>query len=395
MSVTKNDKGAVEQRVHLIKRGGGLIQHNMLKTVLIKHAEKYGLMTEHFVTNHIPAIIQVDRVLITFPPRRDDGEDRDGFQDAEADEKYLKGRSTFTAPGKIYSIARLCELLAQFIRDFNIGLNMQGAEYSPDVFNADPQFVIPQHDIIENHPGDPYDLGNYVAKHDIVDYITLGVESDGRLKLVMTSQFLSNFYLELDPVFAKQIGFPTLIYAHDDQWGVILMSNQKDIPALIDRWDAFDIDPQIHESRTVVSTRSIFTMDERLSIDVEISLPMSHSIDVHDGDESHSFILNRYIITDYIAVECITQQRGGVILTKSIIQDSLATGYTDLVKAQPSVHASQLLNGKIQAFDIRLVLRYKVFRIENKILKHTIARKTIEMDANSSYELLLSFNKRV
>ena len=179
----------------------------------------------------------------------------------------------------------------------------------------------------------------------------------------MTSQFLSNFYLELDPVFAKQIGFPTLIYAHDDQWGVILMSNQKDIPALIDRWDAFDIDPQIHESRTVVSTRSIFTMDERLSIDVEISLPMSHSIDVHDGDESHSFILNRYIITDYIAVESITQQRGGVILTKSIIQDSLATGYTDLVKAQPSVHASQLLNGKIQAFDIRLVLRLSLIHI--------------------------------
>ena len=82
-------------------------------------------------------------------------------------------------------------------------------------------------------------------------------------------------------------------------------------------------------------------------------------------------------------------------MTKSIIQDSLATGYTDLVKAQPSVHASQLLNGKIQAFDIRLVLRYKVFRIENKILKHTIARKTIDMDENSSYELLLSFNKRV
>ena len=51
MSVTANDKGAVEQRVNLIKRGEGDIQHVMLNSILIKKSENYALMTDRFVTN--------------------------------------------------------------------------------------------------------------------------------------------------------------------------------------------------------------------------------------------------------------------------------------------------------------------------------------------------------
>ena len=65
------------------------------------------------------------------------------------------------------------------------------------------------------------------------------------------------------------------------------------------------------------------------------------------------------MITDYISVENKTQQRGGNILTKSILHDRLSTGFVDLVQNQPTSHISQLLNGKIQELDLRMVLRYK------------------------------------
>ena len=71
MSITLNEKGAVEQRVNLIKRGKGFIQHVMLNTVLIKKAENYALVTDRFLTNHLPAIMQDSRTIMTIYPRRD------------------------------------------------------------------------------------------------------------------------------------------------------------------------------------------------------------------------------------------------------------------------------------------------------------------------------------
>ena len=70
MSVTANDKGGAEQRVNLVKRGKGEIQHVMLNSTLIKKAENYGLMTDRFITNHFAPVMQDARTLITFHPRR-------------------------------------------------------------------------------------------------------------------------------------------------------------------------------------------------------------------------------------------------------------------------------------------------------------------------------------
>ena len=143
------------------------------------------------------------------------------------------------------------------------------------------------------------------------------------------------------------------------------------------------------------STKSVFHCDERISLDIEISIPLSQSIDVLNGKETHTYLLNRYMITDYVSVENKTQQRGGNILTKSILHDRLSTGFVDLVQNQPTSHISQLLNGTIQELDLRMVLRYKEYTVENNELHFTIERKTIELEEDEMYDLLLSFNKRV
>lgn len=425
MSVTANDKGAVEQRVNLLKRGEGEIQHVMLNSVLIKKSENYGLMTDRFVTNMVPSIMQHPRTLMKFRPKRDNtgnANDTNLYNLNNPNELFLSRISDFTS--KAYSVSRLCEALAVFVKDFNFALHIEGADFTA-IGDRIPRSQLKLDHDLDPHGFYPYDLGNYVDPGDVgyvennrrYPYVALGFSHEGCLQLSMSHHFLTNFYIELDPVFAKLVGFPQYIYAHE-AGNVTTISNQPGIPDLLHPpvfvggvWVQYFVnDSDISmatngQPRVIQSTKSIFNCDDRLSVDIEISLPLSQSIDVFNGTSTHTYLLNRFMITDYVTVQGRTQQKGGVILTKSIINDKLSVGFSDLVYNQPSSHTAQLLNGKIQEMDVRLVLRYKKYTIEvtnaglitlpQDKLSFTIARKTIELQGDGVYDLLLAFNKLV
>ena len=382
-----NDKGGNEQRVNLIKRGPGEIQHVMLKNTLIKKAENYHLVTERFITNNIPGIMQDPRQLIEIRPRRNPGLGNAGFGAGA----FLATRNRFTPP-KIFGVARLCESMADFFANFNFGLYIYGANNSN--FNlANLVHYVAQHPVYNT--GGPFDLRNIIPEDQVTKHVSLGFESDGSLQLVMSSQFLSNFFIIFDPVFAKLIGFPTQIYHGTTAAGLIVMSNQPGILPLLDGANNFALAPQINTGRSVISTKSIFRADDRLSIDVEITLPLAKTIDVHNKTEKHTYLLSRFLVADYLSVDTIAQQRGGFLLTKSIISDKLNSGLTDLVANSPGTHTAQLKNGKIQEMDVRLILRYKKYEIINNILTYSVAHKTLELEDDGLYDLLLSFNKKV
>ena len=385
MSVTVNDKGGNEQRVNLIKRGPGEIQHVMLNNTLIKKAENYHLVTDRFVTNNLPGIMQNPRQLIEIRPRGAQGQNNGGF----AAGAFLATRNTFTPP-TIFSVARLAESMAQFFSHFNFGLYMFGANYS--AFNNLAWYVPTQPQIVA---GTPYDLRNNIPEDQVTQNVSLGFEADGSLQLVMSSQFLSNFFIIFDPVFAKQVGFPDQIYSGVTAGGAAVMSNQPAILPLLTGANLFNLVSATNDGRSIISTSDIFRTDDRISFDVEITLPLACTIDVHDKQEKQTYLLSRFMVTDYIRVDTIAQQRGGFLLTKTMISDKLNTGFTDLVANQPGTHTAQLKNGNIQELDVRLILRYKSFEIINNILTYSTQHKTFEMGADGVYDLLLSFNKRV
>jgi hypothetical protein len=124
-------------------------------------------------------------------------------------------------------------------------------------------------------------------------------------------------------------------------------------------------------------------------------LPISQSIDVLNGVEKHTFILSRFMVTDYKSLECIAEQKGGVILSKAILSDKVGCGVVDLVMGKPAAHTAQLLNGKIQSLDMRLVLRYKDYYIENTYLRYRIADKILEFNDYGLYDILIQFNKKI
>jgi hypothetical protein len=397
--ISVNDKGSHEHRVTLLKRGKGLIHNTMLKNVLINKSENYHLHCGRFITNNIPGIL-INRtasgdfgdVLCRIMPRYEFA-----FQhvyeygyDIQSTDFLLYDRHFFK-PGTVYSTAGLCERFAQYISEFNFFLYMVGVNHNG--FHNVDHYIQPRDPILDSTP---FDLRNNVDPSTVVKYISVGFESDGKMVLNLSSQFASNFFIQLDPVFAKQIGFPELIYLIDDQQGVVTASNQRGVDPLYDLPnDTFISDPTISEDRKIVSTNSMFGIDDRYSIDLEVTLPLAQTIDVFDGKEKHTFVLSRFNITDYKSIQTRTVQKQGVILTRGVFNDNLSCGITNLV-SDPTAHTAQLLNGQIQEMNVRLLLRYKKYTISGTgDLEFTIEHQQIELDETGLYDILLQFNKNV
>lgn len=413
MSVFVNDKGGAEHRVTLLKRGQGTIQNVMLNNVLIKKSENYHLQCDRFVTNSLPGISQLRTDLIRIYPKMNYNIQDDGFDLGIGAQYQLYRKSTFTIAGPhpqlgdrvILSNANLIYQICQFINDFNLELFIQGANFSA-FLATDPvtglavnvDYIVPTHALANQR----HDIINDIDPTTVVQYISAGVDTFGRLQLNLSSQFLTNFYIMFDEIFAAQIGFPNMIYAHNHNvLGQINTQISTDLTTddllfqLVPGFYYFALQPEVNEGVNIVSTKSLFNVDDRLSYDLEISLPLSMSIDTVDGKETQTYLLSRFQITDYQDVQTRAKQKDGLLLTEALIDDKLHGGKIDLVRGEPSSHVSQLLNGKIQALDLRVILRYKEYYLENGKIKFNIARRTLDMGDHGFYDLLLQFNKRV
>ena len=412
MSVFVNDTGGVEHRVTLLKRGKGLMQNVMLKNTLIKKSENYHLQCDRFVTNSLPGISQQRTGLIQIFPKFDFNQPDAGFHFNNVGETKLFRKSTFMIAGPepklgdrvIFSNANLIYQICQYFSDFNFELFIQGANYS-QFAAVDPitgvavnqQYIVPTHALANQR----HDIINDVDPTTVVNHVSAGIDAFGRLQLNFSSQFLTNFYILLDEIFAAQIGFPNSIYARNEEpdiWTLYTqISTDTNIdPLVVDNngW-FFALQPNVDQGVNIVSSKSLFNVDDRLSYDLEISLPLSMTIDTHDGKETQTYLLSRFQITDYQDVQTRAKQKDGLLLTETLIDDKLHGGKIDLVRGQPSTHVSQLLNGRIQALDMRVVLRYKEYYLENGKIKFNIARRTIDMGEFGFYDTLLQFNKRV
>ena len=410
MSVLVNDKGGTEHRVNLVKRGTGTYQHNMLKSVLVKKAENYHLQCDRYVTNDLPPISQAEKVLITILTRGDHGTPYPRLYDhTNYGEQSLSLRSQFKISGfdkggghVIYSTAGLVHEICRFFKDFNFELNMQGANYS-NFEDEDDEGAINEENWVAQHYeyNNLHSPGNEIDRNTVEDYITAGIDSVGRLQLNISSQFWCNYYIKFDDVFAKIIGFPQFLYAADIGGNIQVSNRTNDAGEynMVALYSPppnplFSLDTTVEEGRNVKSTKSLFNFDDRLSFDLEVSLPLSMSIDILNGSENHTYVLSRFQITDYKHTTTRTKSKNGYLLSEGIFQDNLV-GRIDLVRDEPNSHVSQLINGKIQAMNVRVILRYRKYEVVNDVLQFTIESRPIEMDAFGFYDILTQFNKRL
>ena len=82
------------------------------------------------------------------------------------------------------------------------------------------------------------------------------------------------------------------------------------------------------------------------------------------------------------------------MMSEGIFQDRLV-GKIDLVREEPNSHVAQMLNGKIQAMNLRVILRYREHSVVSGNLVFSIQKRPIEMGVDGFYDISLQFNKRL
>ena len=292
------------------------------------------------------------------------------------------------------SVAAFIDRLRDFVERFNFKLNIYGGD--PLQNNQDVEPINPGVDGggVQFPPfaTSPHDPIYYVDLDDVVQHVALGLSEDGKLVFKCSRVFLSNFYISFGLKFQTYCGFAPYIWASTVA-GALVTSNSAGLNAtsFIDPMaGTFLMDPNAFmggaEPLFFPGTKSAFSADTRISIDIEATLPLFNSITSEFSVEKQEFLLERFSIPDFLDVETSNTTTNDLIVTGVDFQDGLMSGVKDLVK-NPSTHVIGMRPGFIQALDVTLWVRY--------IVDNVIKRKQFVLQENEWVDFTMVFTKKV
>ena len=122
--------------------------------------------------------------------------------------------------------------------------------------------------------------------------------------------------------------------------------------------DDFEEIPNIVTPTIFDSSNALHSLDERLSVDVQITLPISNKIFSKDGGEEHEFIVARFPLNDYNKFETTLESTPEAVTDNVIVREDVNVGLEDLTRKSPSSSAIHLLPGTIQQINVQLQTRY-------------------------------------
>ena len=110
--------------------------------------------------------------------------------------------------------------------------------------------------------------------------------------------------------------------------------------------------------QTFDSQFAIENLDERLSLDLQMTIPISNKIISVDGQEEHEHILARFPYNNMKKFTTKLVQTDVEMEDSVIIDESFGAGLVDLTLENPNYESNHLLNGDIQQLGISLFTRY-------------------------------------
>ena len=204
--------------------------------------------------------------------------------------------------------------------------------------------------------------GEDYGVHPTVALVKARMKSDGKLQIECSRDFLSNFYLEVGPETQRILGYPPILYA-------IMQANGQ----LSFTEDLFTDQPAPNAPQFSVlsgnavgagnpvernSLNAMHQLDERLSLDIVGTLPISNRIISFDGDEEHEYLVARFPLNDYNSFETKLESAGGRILDNVTVAEEVNVGLEDMTQKSPSSSAIYMLPGSVQQVNFRLFTRY-------------------------------------
>ena len=369
MSFVANDIDTEMKTLRITNKEQHAVTHT-LKEPLIKKAEEYSCMAKSFYTDSVPPLFHDDRILMVIAPKGDDATVIPYFTFADPDIQntlFDTARLTTTPETKLatsitsifiqrehfHNILSLVEYISDQFKDFNERIALYGSAHG--AANHIPEL----------------NLGANALIHNSVDpdlHCAFCINSSGRAQFTFSDAFLSQFYVAIHPDFAKRIGIDGFLWGGNS--GVPFNAQRMTPDYQLFEFDhfldevnfAFD---QTFDSNTpnnqvtFLSKHSVFLADERSSMIVELTLPMSRKIRSDDGGYSERYTLCEFPIDSYVETESSVRSINGVCLDTIRVKDTLQGGLTDFTRGFPESHVVHFLPGQIRAINTRVFCNYR------------------------------------
>jgi hypothetical protein len=323
-----NEKGSYSKTLE-VSRENSNRSNTTLSTDFLLKAENYVVNVTNFVTSTTPVLNLIKGPFFTVRPVGDNNEDQD---DAEQKDQAREFEPT---PYRTWlELARQCEKFFNGITDtWNVGRPFPNI----DMFHS-------------------------------VSYL----KSSGCLRLRLSHQFLSQYYIEVNPKIQKILRLPRFLYTvrHALNNDYISSNTHTDDEFYLEDAPPGGIAGFQGDFRTngVAAIPSMYVnseiplseLDQRESIDVYSTFPMRSKIIAMDGEEEHEHILFRLPYAEQHTFKSIsTYVNNEYVRNKAEVIEDMEIGLVDLCARHAETLHQVLLPGRIRAVFLRIAVRYK------------------------------------
>ena len=134
------------------------------------------------------------------------------------------------------------------------------------------------------------------------------------------------------------------------------------------------------------SKKPFLLLDQRQSVDLELTIPTSHVIDADNGEYKEKYRLASFAINTYINTQSKIVTKDGISMPSIKLTDSLQGGLVDLTEGYGESVVKHFLPGAVQAINVRIFCTYR---------KWTGERAERSWDLDGFWDLELLFLKKV
>ena len=360
-----------------------------LKKRLLKDSSKYSCIIQSLFTDSIPPLLSQDKVLLAILPK----DDRhaafpyvavDRLQDPTAvnGPEFYKENKLVLQRKHHYNILQVIQFVSQFIDQFNRYIALYGTGVGD--FTTEPQTA----DIIARLQ-DPAIVHKY-SDYDPVRHVGFSVDASGRGQFFCSQLFLSNWFIYLDPDFAKRVGFESQYL-----WGGQDQANNNVTSGTVDEyiWELHQGNFRYKHEMTYTGGDTIFKsdypfflIDQRLTLDVELTIPVSKVVESNNGEYKEKFKLASFPIDSYIQTDAKVSTVDGIARPSIRIRDSLTGGLIDLCGGYAESIVKHFLPGSVQAINTRIFCSYRDWNG---------SKTELGFELDGFYDLELLFTKKV
>ena len=309
----------------------------------MKKSENYTCLVRKFVTNITPPLNTVKEIAVHIKMRGAENDDPDliGFP------VFWDPNDTRFTPIPYHSTIEFLRQLQQFFHKFSFLVARLG-----NVEAGGPGGIGGDLNANQRLEGYPYipsnvingaDRGYKALQDEEAALITCKLRGDGALEITMRSEFMNEFYIEFGTEYRKLLGFDQFLREALFKDDGTFEDPDEDIATVPDEYEAGN---------------ALHQLDERLSIDVVATLPISNRIFSKNGGEESEFVLCRFPLNDYNRFETILVSKQDRVSEKVRIREEVNVGLEDLTQQSPNSSGIFLLPGTIQEINLKLYTRY-------------------------------------